>query len=220
MTHEDTFRCPSCGQVRPWAWRALGALLPISIVEMVRHRHPAWTADESLCRMCVNEAKADHMERLLSASGQPPTAEMLTVLEHVRQETFITDATREAFDDPADLPGRLPRQAIAFIGHWRFSLLVLFLLLIWIGLNVWFRPFEPYPVIVLAVVSAALASLAALQAPIILMAQRELGQRDRLRSKNDYLINLKAELEIRYLNEKIDHLFEELIEMKSANGEQ
>jgi uncharacterized membrane protein len=65
------------------------------------------------------------------------------------------------------------------------------------------RPFDPYPFILLNLV---LSCLAAIQAPVILMSQNRQESRDRLRSEHDYLINLKAELEIRHLHEKIDHL--------------
>jgi len=63
-------------------------------------------------------------------------------------------------------------------------------------------PFDPYPFILLNLV---LSSLAALQAPVIMMSQRRQEDKDRLRSENDYMVNLRAELEIRQLHEKIDH---------------
>ena len=76
---------------------------------------------------------------------------------------------------------------------------------IWIALNIYMlrRPFDPFPFILLNLV---LSTLAAVQAPIILMSQNRMESRDRLRSENDYKINLKAELEIRHLHEKVDHL--------------
>ena len=67
------------------------------------------------------------------------------------------------------------------------------------------RPFDPYPFILL---NLFLSCLAALQAPIIMMSQNRQEARDRLRSENDYRVNLKAELEIRHLHEKLDHLLQ------------
>ena len=64
------------------------------------------------------------------------------------------------------------------------------------------RPFDPYPFILLNLV---LSSLAALQAPIIMMSQRRQDTKDRIRAENDYRVNLKAELEIRQLHEKMDY---------------
>ena len=65
------------------------------------------------------------------------------------------------------------------------------------------HPVDPYPFILLNLV---LSCLAAIQAPIIMMSQNRQEAKDRLRSQHDYQINLKAELEIRHLHEKIDHL--------------
>ena len=82
---------------------------------------------------------------------------------------------------------------------------------------VWFhnQGFDPYPFILL---NLLLSCLAALQAPIIMMSQNRQEEKDRLRAKNDYMINLKSEVEIRMLHEKIDHLIlhqqEELLEIQ------
>lgn len=65
------------------------------------------------------------------------------------------------------------------------------------------RPADPYPFILLNLI---LSCLAAVQAPIIMMSQNRQEAKDRLRSQNDYQVNLKAELEIRHLHEKLDHL--------------
>jgi uncharacterized membrane protein len=82
------------------------------------------------------------------------------------------------------------------------------------------RPFDPYPFILL---NLMLSCLAAVQAPIIMMSQNRQEARDRLRSENDYRVNLKAELEIRHLHEKIDHLlqhqWERLIEIQQIQIE-
>jgi uncharacterized membrane protein len=74
------------------------------------------------------------------------------------------------------------------------------------GINVWLlakRTFDPFPFILLNLI---LSCLAAIQAPIIMMSQNRKEEKDRLRSENDYKINLKAELEIKLLGEKIDHM--------------
>jgi uncharacterized membrane protein len=82
------------------------------------------------------------------------------------------------------------------------------MILFWILLNAAFllgRAFDPYPFILL---NLLLSCLAAVQAPIIMMSQNRQEARDRLRSENDYRVNLKAELEIRHLHEKLDHLLQ------------
>jgi uncharacterized membrane protein len=77
---------------------------------------------------------------------------------------------------------------------------------VWMGFNIWVATrviFDPFPFILLNLV---LSCLAAIQAPIIMMSQKRQETKDRLRSENDYRVNLKAELEIRHLHDKIDHL--------------
>ena len=86
--------------------------------------------------------------------------------------------------------------------------------------NLIFQPMAATPILPLAVISAALASLAAVQGSIILMRQRNQAQRDRLRSENDYQLNLKAELEILYRLEKVDHLLQKQARMHSEIHEQ
>src|SRR5690606_1596748 len=89
---------------------------------------------------------------------------------------------------------------------WKFIITFGAILSSWIALNIvglLARPFDPYPFILLNLV---LSCLAALQAPVIMMSQNRQEARDRIRSKNDYKVNLKAELEIRHLHEKLDHL--------------
>ncbi|MEO0146727.1 MAG: DUF1003 domain-containing protein, partial [candidate division WOR-3 bacterium] len=91
-------------------------------------------------------------------------------------------------------------------GSWAFIGTFIGVLFAWITLNsvvfLW-RPFDPYPFILLNLI---LSCLAAIQAPIILMSQNRQEARDRLHLQHDYQVNLKAELEIRNLHEKLDHL--------------
>ncbi|MBK9934023.1 MAG: DUF1003 domain-containing protein [Cytophagaceae bacterium] len=100
-----------------------------------------------------------------------------------------------------------------FGGSWSFIISFFFLLILWITYNS-LAPrgenFDPYPFILMNLI---LSCIAALQAPIIMMSQNRQEEKDRKRAENDYLINLKAELEIRALNQKIDLLLEEQIKV-------
>ncbi|MEJ2066841.1 MAG: DUF1003 domain-containing protein, partial [Deltaproteobacteria bacterium] len=82
------------------------------------------------------------------------------------------------------------------------------------------KPFDPYPFILLNLV---LSCLAAIQAPIIMMSQNRQEDKDRLQSQHDYLVNLKAELEIRHLHDKVDHLinnqWQRLLEIQEIQTE-
>jgi uncharacterized membrane protein len=95
-----------------------------------------------------------------------------------------------------------------FGGSWRFISLFIAVMVIWIIINtiaLLSKPFDPFPYILLNLV---LSCLAAIQAPIIMMSQNRQEAKDRLRAEFDYRVNLKAELEIRQLHDKIDHLLE------------
>jgi uncharacterized membrane protein len=98
-----------------------------------------------------------------------------------------------------------------FGGSWKFIILFGVILTLWIIFNVvaiGHYKFDPYPFILMNLI---LSCIAALQAPVIMMSQNRQEEKDRMRSENDYLINLKAEMQIRSLNQKMDLLLEEQI---------
>lgn len=111
----------------------------------------------------------------------------------------------------------------AFGGSWKFIIFFGVFIVLWILANIYIlmnKGFDPYPFILLNLI---LSCLAALQAPVIMMSQNRQEEKDRERSKKDYMINLKSELEIRMLHEKLDHLImhqqEELIEIQKIQIE-
>lgn len=106
---------------------------------------------------------------------------------------------------------KISDQVAKFGGSWKFIGSFFAILIVWIIFNIvamGIYKFDPYPFILMNLI---LSCLAALQAPIIMMSQNRQEQKDRIRSENDYLINLKAEMQIRSLNQKIDLLLEEEI---------
>ncbi|TXJ25965.1 MAG: DUF1003 domain-containing protein [Chitinophagaceae bacterium] len=101
---------------------------------------------------------------------------------------------------------RLADKVASFGGSWSFIIIFFIILIIWMGFNAWFlhnKGFDPYPFILLNLI---LSCLAAIQAPIIMMSQNRQEAKDRQRAEHDYKVNLKAEVEIRMLHEKLDHL--------------
>ena len=118
---------------------------------------------------------------------------------------------------------KLADSVASFGGSWKFIISFGLFILIWITINVaWFanKGYDPYPFILLNLI---LSCIAALQAPVIMMSQNRQEEKDRERAKKDYMINLKSELEIRMLHEKIDHLIlhqqQELIEIQKVQIE-
>ena len=135
----------------------------------------------------------------------------LTRLEHevvkslADHETLAENIEAE-YVGQRTLGERMSDRLASFGGSWTFISLFGVVLLVWMGFNIAVAgrsQFDPYPFILLNLV---LSCLAAIQAPIIMMSQKRQEAKDRLRSENDYRVNLKAELEIRHLHEKMDHI--------------
>jgi uncharacterized membrane protein len=132
------------------------------------------------------------------------------ILHHVAQRLHISRDANQAFDAHLTFGQRLADRVAAFGGSWTFILLFGAILLAWVVLNSWVltrrgEVFDPYPYILLNLV---LSMLAALQAPIIMMSQNRQAAKDRLDAAHDYEVNLKAELEICALHDKLDQLRE------------
>jgi uncharacterized membrane protein len=130
------------------------------------------------------------------------------VIESIEEEKILSKKLYESEDTHPPLSSRLADEVASFGGSWKFIISFVVFMLVWIGLNVYLakRPFDPYPFILL---NLLLSTIAALQAPVILMSQNRKEERDRKRAINDYLVNLKAEIEIRNLHHKLDLLITE-----------
>jgi uncharacterized membrane protein len=127
------------------------------------------------------------------------------VAESIARQETIAENVEDDFAEHRTLGERLSDGLASFGGSWAFLISFGVVLLGWMVLNIAMaaNAFDPYPFILLNLV---LSCLAAVQAPIIMMSQKRQESKDRLRSANDYQVNLKAELEIRHLHEKMDHL--------------
>jgi uncharacterized membrane protein/uncharacterized membrane protein HdeD (DUF308 family) len=151
------------------------------------------------------QARRDYVEALLEEERGELSALDRDVVEALSSHQFVTQNTADEASAPMSMGDRVADRVASFGGSWTFILGFLAVLVIWMSVNavhVFRQPFDPYPFILLNLV---LSTLAALQAPVIMMSQRRQEQKDRLRAENDYRVNLKAELEIRQLHEKIDH---------------
>ncbi|MFZ4678855.1 MAG: DUF1003 domain-containing protein [Flavobacterium sp.] len=128
------------------------------------------------------------------------------VMEAIKNNSILSENIQDEIEADLTFGQKLADNVAAFGGSWTFIITFFSFILIWMIINIWFlatRPFDPFPFILLNLI---LSCLAAIQAPIIMMSQNRQEQKDRQRSEHDYKINLKAELEIKLLSEKIDHL--------------
>ena len=177
-----------------------------SIVEEIVRDYPEWSNDLWICRSDLRRYRARRVENLLeSERGELTSLEHEVVEALSRHETLATDVEAE-FERKRTL-GEVAADRIAvFGGSWAFLGVFAAVLLVWVGINsvaLFAKPFDPFPFILLNLV---LSMLAAVQAPVIMMSQNRQEAKDRLRAVHDYRVNLKAELEIRQLHEKVDHL--------------
>lgn len=136
------------------------------------------------------------------------------VVQHFGDRLHISHDTNLEFEKKLTVGQRLADKVAAFGGSWTFIIIFAAILFCWVFLNTVIlarrsASFDPYPYILL---NLFLSMLAAAQAPVILMSQNRQSLKDRLDAAHDYEVNLKAELEILSLHEKID----ELREMKWA----
>lgn len=128
------------------------------------------------------------------------------VMAAIRNNSILSEKIQTDLDTNLTIGQKYADKIASFGGSWTFIILFFLFILTWISINIWLlatRAFDPYPFILLNLI---LSCLAAIQAPIIMMSQNRQEQKDRQRGEQDYKINLKAELEIKLLSEKIDHL--------------
>ena len=131
------------------------------------------------------------------------------VTDTVKEEELITNNLLNPPQEILNRGQKLSDKVARFGGSWKFIISFFIVLLLWIAFNsiaLGRAKFDPYPFILMNLI---LSCIAALQAPIIMMSQNRQEEKDRRRSENDYMINLKAEIEIRSLHQKLDVLLEE-----------
>ena len=130
------------------------------------------------------------------------------VMDAVDEEKLMSDKLVEFENRHRTFATRMADRIAAFGGSWKFIISFGVVIAFWAALNVYLlaRPFDPFPFIFL---NLLLSCLAALQAPLIMMSQNRKEEKDRQRAINDYMINLKAEIEIRNVHQKLDLLISE-----------
>jgi uncharacterized membrane protein len=146
-----------------------------------------------------------YAEELLQQERGELSALERDVARSLESEMLVSDNIELTFSEQRTLGQRMADGLSSFGGSWVFISVFAVFLVIWMLISILQGrgSFDPYPFILLNLI---LSCLAAIQAPIIMMSQKRQEVKDRLRAQNDYRINLKAELEIRHLHEKLDHL--------------
>jgi uncharacterized membrane protein len=215
---KDQFECFHCKRAFPLDSMISGELIRHGVAEIIKKRDPEWNSSRMLCPDCLNLFRSEYVEDALEDERGALSRLDLEVIRSLKEQETVSENVNLAFEKDLTMSQYLADHVAAFGGSWIFITVFFVILLLWMAINsslILTRPFDPYPFILLNLV---LSCLAAIQAPIIMMSQNRLEAKDRLRSEHDYQVNLKAELEIRHLHEKLDvllkHQWQKLLEVQ------
>lgn len=214
-----TFVSDLSGKRFPEKDKVSGKSVRLSIMELIRSENPSFDVSGNLSRQELNA----YRERYISAYLQTELGDLgaldRKVLGALKSHSLVS---RQARTEQSKLTAgqRIADRVASFGGSWTFIIIFICILFAWVFVNaIWLgkNAFDPYPFILMNLV---LSCLAAFQAPIIMMSQNRQAVKDRQHAENDYIVNLKSEIEIRSLHEKVDHLMifqqQELIEIQKV----
>ena len=182
-----------------------GKMIRECIMREIKKEYPDFDNNCYLSSSELNHYRDQYIQNLLTKEMGTITDLEKTVMESIHHDSLLADEVSE-LKNPGTRGQRWADKIASFGGSWTFISIFVVFIIGWMLLNVvWLtnKGFDPYPFILLNLI---LSCLAALQAPVIMMSQNRQEEKDRERARNDYMINLKSELEIRMLHEKIDHL--------------
>jgi len=202
----ETFKSSISKKEYPRNEMISGRTIRTTVINEIKKDYPAFNEDQFISLSEMNFYRARYIENALKEELGSLTHLEHDVIESIRKGELIAEDIDETLSQNLSTGQRLSDIIADFGGSWMFIITFMTFILFWLLTNVYvltMKPFDPYPFILLNLI---LSCIAALQAPIIMMSQNRLEEKDRERSKHDYKVNLKAELEIRMLNEKVDHL--------------
>lgn len=215
--------CQVCGKNATQADLITASAVRPVIVERIIQVYPKWSADGFICVDDLNQFRYDYIRSLIETERGELSDLEKEVVESLAKNEILSTHLDQQFESKLTFGQHLSDKMASFGGSWGFIIIFACVLILWISINsllLTLKPFDPYPFILLNLI---LSCLAAIQAPIIMMSQNRQEAKDRLRASYDYQINLKAELEIRQLHQKLDHLlsrqWERLIEIQEVQIE-
>ena len=215
--------CQICGRDETKTEIVSALVVRPAVTELIKNSFPEWNPKDFICRADLRKFRNDYLFKIMEdEKGELTNLEKDVIEKLTDYETISTNIDKE-FDTQLKFGERLSDKIASFGGSWRFIIIFATILFIWIAINSYFllsRPFDPYPFILLNLI---LSCLAAIQAPVIMMSQNRQEDRDRKRAEEDYKINLKSELELRQLHQKVDHLliqqWERMVEIQELQLE-
>jgi uncharacterized membrane protein len=182
------------------------AYLREPLFNLIKSEYPEFNEDCYISLEELNRFRRLYLASLISQEKGELEDLDQDVMSAIKNNSILSENIEEDIEEKFTAGQRMADKIASFGGSWSFIGIFFSFILIWMSINVWMlatKPFDPYPFILLNLI---LSCIAAIQAPIIMMSQNRKEQKDRKRSEQDYKVNLKAELEIKLLSEKIDHM--------------
>jgi uncharacterized membrane protein len=212
-------QCVLCGRYGRRHEFVPAAAVRLQVASHIAEKFPdTWTGAGFLCRTCLNTERGDYVVSRLEQERGSLSAVEADVARKAGESLVLADNLELEFQRRATFGQRAADATARVGGSWSFVIGFTLALVVWIAVNSWLlmnRAFDPYPYILL---NLCLSCLAALQAPIIMMAQNRQAARDRAQADQDFRVNLEAEIAILNLHEKVDHLlhaqWERLVELQ------
>ena len=208
--HTKAGKCQICSIEKPDSKLIPAAAVRESLVNVIKENKPNWDPAGYICPDDLNKFRAMYIQKILEDEKGNLSSFDKEVLNSIVEKDILSKNINEEMEKHTTFGQRVSDNLAKFGGSWPFIIIFGVFLLIWMAVNIFLltvHPFDPYPFILLNLV---LSCLAAIQAPVIMMSQNRQENKDRLRAQHDYQINLKAEIEIRQLNDKMDHLLQQL----------
>jgi uncharacterized membrane protein len=176
------------------------------IFNLIKTDFPDFVKEDTIALNELNKYRRLYITSLIIEEQGELAALDKNFMDAVKNNSILSENIQDEIEAELTIGQKLADKVAAFGGSWTFIITFFSFILIWVILNIWYlitKPFDPYPFILL---NLLLSCLAAIQAPIIMMSQNRQDQKDRQRGEHDYKINLKAEIEIKMLSEKMDYL--------------
>lgn len=222
MSSKVTFKSTISGLEAPEKDKVSCKSIRVPILNLIKEDYPDLDMSKEITISELNIYREKYISNFLKSEVGELNDLHKNVIKSLTDDKSLVSIVGEETDNRT-FGQRLADNVADFGGSWTFIIWFFVVIMGWISANVWLllnKGFDPYPFILLNLILSCLASL---QAPIIMMSQNRQEEKDRERAKKDYMINLKSELEIRMLDDKLDHLImhqqQELIEIQKVQIE-
>ena len=206
MGENNILKCCVCKKTFPNDLVIPGYGIQTEIEDLIKKENPEWNDQCHICKEDFNRLRRKYILNLVTEERGKVEKIEQEVVNSIHESDLLSVNPNSSYQEITSRGDKIADKVAKFGGSWNFIIIFFAILVIWILMNTYvliFSTFDPYPFILMNLI---LSCMAAVQAPIIMMSQNRQEAKDRINSENDYKINLKAEIEIRTLHEKIDHL--------------